>query len=106
MIVCSLFGLPYSHGIIPQAPLHTRSLVVQKSKKKVRDNESRISVIENRISNLAQSGIIVASLSFIKVFGFIPMGVLIGMTMKYQSINMHIHFDNRIFCLHVLLYLN
>ncbi len=72
MLVCALFGLPYSHGVLPQAPLHTRSLRVKNpaTKEKI--------VCENRLSNFLQSSLIVVSLSFIKIFGYIPSGVLIG----------------------------
>jgi len=52
-ILCGLLGLPPVNGVLPQAPLHTKSLC---SKLKVKD-EVIFKVYENRWSNLIQASL-------------------------------------------------
>jgi hypothetical protein len=76
MLGCALLGLPYSHALIPQAPLHVRSLAVIKSSK---GKPYYHKVYENRVSNLLQAGLVCASLAVLFIIGYVPSGVMAGM---------------------------
>ena len=62
-IICGMLGLPPVNGVLPQAPLHTRSLCSKIKRKGAKDAESlehkpeQASLVchETRISNLVQS---------------------------------------------------
>jgi len=55
-LICGLLGIPPGNGLIPQAPLHTRSLA--KIKQKSDGSDYIVSVLESRISGLTQSVLI------------------------------------------------
>jgi hypothetical protein len=66
MLLTGSLGLPFTHGLIPQAPLHVRSLAKEPNFKKsdnskdgTTDNQTLYSmefnVLEQRVSNFAQS---------------------------------------------------
>eukprot|EP01135_Chromosphaera_perkinsii_P001340 Nk52_evm67s164 gene=Nk52_evmTU67s164 len=80
LIVCAIFGIPYTNGLIPQAPLHVRSLASLKEEKidghvvEIYEN-----VNENRVSGLLQSCLIGASLGALVVIQQIPRGALSGL---------------------------
>ena len=94
--LAGLLGLPAPNGLIPQAPIHTASLVVwgQPTNKK-RDEENNVeveksressrevpvSVVEQRVSNLAQGALCLVLLAgpFLHVLSLIPRGVLAGL---------------------------
>lgn len=96
--VAGLLGLPAPNGLIPQAPIHTASLVVWGHPTNKRDEEhdadvekshegrydSRevpVSVIEQRASNLAQGALCLVLLTgpFLRILSLIPRGVLAGL---------------------------
>lgn len=99
--IAGLLGLPAPNGLIPQAPIHTASLVVwgQPANDK-RDEEggvdvekSRegdggrnswevpISVVEQRVSNLAQGALCLVLLTspFLHVLSLVPRGARAGL---------------------------
>jgi hypothetical protein len=79
-VACGILGIPPTNGLIPQAPLHVRSLAVI-TQEEVQGNYSRevwVKVFENRLSNLLQSLLIGFTLAFIFILGFIPNAVLAG----------------------------
>ncbi|KAJ3056018.1 Boron transporter 1 [Rhizophlyctis rosea] len=85
MIPCALLGLPVSHGLIPQAPLHVRALA------KIRrvpspDGSGQIievweKVCEQRVSSLGQSALMLIALvpAVLNLVGEIPRAVLAGL---------------------------
>lgn len=101
--VSGLIGVPAPNGLIPQAPIHTRSLVVMGRGKKLSDtalnadqerttnlpgieittpaHNEPISVVEQRLSNLAQGilSLILLTGPFLHILGLIPRGVLAGL---------------------------
>jgi hypothetical protein len=99
--IAGLLGLPAPNGLIPQAPIHTASLVVwgqptnnkrdeendgevQKSREgddSYRSSEMPVSVVEQRVSNLLQGGLCLILLTgpFLHVLSLIPRGVLAGL---------------------------
>ena len=98
--VAGLLGLPAPNGLIPQAPIHTASLVVWEqpttdkrdeensveAEKSRRDSkhdscEVPVSVVEQRVSNLAQGALCLILLTgpFLHVLSLIPRGVLAGL---------------------------
>jgi hypothetical protein len=102
--LAGLIGLPAPNGLIPQAPIHTQSLVVrgfrkkddeedglsksEKSEKTAGEAHVRgllrdepIAVVEQRVSNLAQGALCLVLLTrpFLHVLGLIPRGVLAGL---------------------------
>ncbi|KAL1744076.1 HCO3 transporter family-domain-containing protein [Schizophyllum fasciatum] len=93
--IAGLLGLPAPNGLIPQAPIHTSSLVVMGRQKK-RDAETPspdssdradapleypIGVVEQRVSNLAQGSLCLVLLTgpFLHLLNLIPRGVLAGL---------------------------
>ena len=99
--VAGLLGLPAPNGLIPQAPIHTASLVVwgppgndkrdeenDAGMEKSREGNSRrdsqevpVSVVEQRVSNLAQGALCLVLLTgpFLHILSLIPRGVLAGL---------------------------
>jgi len=99
--VAGLLGLPAPNGLIPQAPIHTASLVIwgqpTNTKRdeendveadKPREGDGRrgscevpVSVVEQRVSNLAQGALCLVLLTgpFLHVVSLIPRGVLGGL---------------------------
>ena len=100
-LIAGLLGLPAPNGLIPQAPIHTASLVVwgrptnnkrdeekdaeiQKSGEggdRYHSNEMPASVVEQRVSNLLQGTLCLVLLTgpFLHVLSLIPRGVLAGL---------------------------
>lgn len=86
-----LLGIPAPNGLIPQAPIHTTSLVVTKRKKDEKEEkhpeldpiwrEEPVAVVEQRVSNLAQGSLCLVLLTgpFLHVLNLIPRGVLAGL---------------------------
>lgn len=102
--VAGLLGIPAPNGLIPQAPLHTTSLVVKKevyidgegvtypvneeTREMVKDSPSSYTlltineaVVEQRVSNFAQGLMILGTMSgpLLVVLGLVPQGVLSGL---------------------------
>ncbi|KAF8895312.1 HCO3 transporter family-domain-containing protein [Infundibulicybe gibba] len=105
--IAGLIGVPAPNGLIPQAPIHTTSLTVMghpykkdkdpeehvtdspqtpDAEKKQRNDsierhEVPISVVEQRVSNLAQGALCLVLLTgpFLHVLNLIPRGVLAGL---------------------------
>jgi boron transporter len=71
----AILGIPPSNGLIPQAPLMTRALSSPN-----KSNPQQLDVLEQRWSNLIQSGMILmaASPPISSVIGLIPNAVLYG----------------------------
>lgn len=74
--VAGIMGLPAPNGLIPQAPLHTTSLVVHDLKTGVAK-----SVVEQRVTNTAQGlfTFVMMSGPFLVVLGLIPQAILAGL---------------------------
>ena len=93
--IAGLLGTPAPNGLIPQAPIHTRSLLVMgRPSKKKNDEESKgakehepdpslvarhevpVGVVEQRASNLSQGALCLVLLTgpFLHVLGLIPRG--------------------------------
>ena len=98
--IAGLLGLPAPNGLIPQAPIHTASLVVWghpmndkrdqendveakplEGDDRYRPQEVAVSVVEQRVSNLAQGALCLVLLTgpFLHVLSLIPRGVLAGL---------------------------
>lgn len=81
--IAGLLGIPFPNGLIPQAPFHTKSLCVTKNTVDSKnDVEPKIShVVEQRISNLAQGMLTLATMShpFLIILHLVPQGVLAGL---------------------------
>ncbi|KAJ7505570.1 HCO3 transporter family-domain-containing protein [Mycena galericulata] len=94
--IAGLIGVPAPNGLIPQAPIHTTSLLVMDHVKPEKDEEERksseidetldyverpIAVVEQRVSNLAQGALCLVLLTgpFLHVLHLIPRGVLAGL---------------------------
>ncbi|KAI9011103.1 HCO3 transporter family-domain-containing protein [Gaertneriomyces semiglobifer] len=85
MIPCAFLGIPICNGLIPQAPLHVRSL----AKIRIRPNplhpnrtiEVWERVSEQRVSNFAQSALTLVALvpPILRIVGAIPRSVLAGL---------------------------
>lgn len=74
--VAGIMGIPPPNGLIPQAPLHTSSLVVHDL-----NTSKPISVVEQRITNTLQGAatFVVMSGPLLVVLGLIPQAVLCGL---------------------------
>ncbi|KAI0051460.1 anion exchanging protein [Auriscalpium vulgare] len=103
--LAALLGLPAPNGLIPQAPIHTQSLLVMGQPVKEDDEkkfatedgadyhgdpaegpdspwrEVPVAVVEQRLSNLAQGSLCLVLLSgpFLHVLNLVPRGVLAGL---------------------------
>ncbi len=93
-ILCGILGIPPANGLLPQAPLHSESLMyyVQEQAGPAGTPAQRTvsRTYEQRYSHLIQSALIMSFTSppFQKVLGFTPTSVLAGlfMFMGYQSL--------------------
>lgn len=85
--LAGLLGIPAPNGLIPQAPIHTRSLLVHEMVRKdegpLRNGDSEgdlrevpVSVVEQRVSNLAQGSLCLVLLTrpFLHVLNLVPQG--------------------------------
>lgn len=74
--VAGIIGIPAPNGLIPQAPLHTSSLVVHEP-----STGKPLSVVEQRLSNTLQGAMTFVMMSgpFLVVLGLIPQAVLAGL---------------------------
>jgi hypothetical protein len=79
VLITGLLGIPPSNGLIPQAPLHVRSLA-KIVPKKIGGATVEVfdSVLEQRVSNLIQSLLMLMFLLMLYVPGTIPKAVLSG----------------------------
>ena len=87
IISSGILGIPPTNGLIPQAPLHTRSLTVTKSEQVVSNitGESRrvdvvVKVHEQRVSNMGQAVLIgmMCFNPFLDVLSLVPTAALNG----------------------------
>lgn len=85
--LAGLLGVPAPNGLIPQAPIHTRSLLVHglepKDEGVLRNGdgdwpmrEVPVTVVEQRVSNLAQGSLCLLLLTrpFLHVLNLVPQG--------------------------------
>ncbi|KAF9516510.1 hypothetical protein BS47DRAFT_1441482 [Hydnum rufescens UP504] len=93
--IAGLLGIPAPNGLIPQAPIHTQSLVVlghRKGEDEEHGSEAEkphhstldgqpIAVIEQRVSNLIQGSLCLVLMTgpFLHVLHLVPRGVLAGL---------------------------
>ena len=93
--IAGILGIPAPNGLIPQAPLHTISLCVLKTRdvdrgsnseeeeeEVYREKETYVdSVIEQRLSNFGQGLLILGTMSgpLLTVLGLVPQAVLAGL---------------------------
>ncbi len=94
--IAGLIGVPAPNGLIPQAPIHTTSLIVMGRPVKRADEEEAyneksqafsnavevpVAVVEQRVSNLAQGALCLVLLTgpFLHILNLIPRGVLAGL---------------------------
>jgi boron transporter len=95
--VAGLLGLPFPNGLIPQAPFHTASLCVTRpllpdelDEKEGAGGHVTTHVVEQRLSNLAQGLLTLATMSppLLIVLHLIPQGVLAGLffIMGFQAL--------------------
>ncbi|KAJ7202826.1 HCO3 transporter family-domain-containing protein [Mycena pura] len=91
--IAGLIGVPAPNGLIPQAPIHTTSLLIMKHPRFEKDAEKQdadraldyaerpVAVVEQRASNLAQGALCLVLLTgpFLHVLHLIPRGVLAGL---------------------------
>lgn len=99
--IAALLGLPAPNGLIPQAPIHTKSLVVMG--RPIKEDEETgegktvvepafmlqvpIAVVEQRLSNLAQGAMCLILLTgpFLHVLNLIPRG-MIKLSLSFLSL--------------------
>ena len=90
MLVSGILGLPPTNGLIPQAPLHVRSLAITTEQVETDPQNPHIrvkrevvvEVIEQRVSNLLQSiltGVCVLVPALLSLLGSVPVAVLNGL---------------------------
>lgn len=89
--LAGLLGVPAPNGLIPQAPIHTRALLVHGLPPKATDDEELrdgchgtseqprevpVAVVEQRVSNLAQGSLCLVLLTgpFLHVLNLVPQG--------------------------------
>lgn len=74
--IAGIMGLPAPNGLIPQAPLHTQSLVIHNLQ-----TGEVLSVVEQRVTNTAQGILtfVMMSRPFLVVLGLIPQALLAGL---------------------------
>lgn len=74
--LAGILGIPAPNGLIPQAPLHTSSLVVH-------DNHTGtpVSVVEQRVTNTIQGAFtfVMMTRPFLVILGLIPQAILAGL---------------------------
>jgi boron transporter len=101
--LAGLLGVPAPNGLIPQAPIHTTSLVVMGADKKKHDEEDGTEmkvnqeefsslevptgVVEQRVSNLAQGGLCLVLLTgpFMHILNLIPRGTKLLISISFCS---------------------
>lgn len=74
--VAGILGIPAPNGLIPQAPLHTSSLVIHDS-----HTGQPVSVVEQRVTNLVQGAFtfVMMTRPFLVILGLIPQAILAGL---------------------------
>ncbi|RKF63423.1 putative transporter [Erysiphe neolycopersici] len=87
--ISGILGIPFPNGLIPQAPFHTRALCVTQKRsdfalddsKKIKEENNFSHVVEQRVSNLAQGLLTLATMTqpLLAVLHLIPQGVLAGL---------------------------
>jgi boron transporter len=85
--VSGLLGIPFPNGLIPQAPLHTKSLCVNRQEPDPEEGHKgktiRVAdhVVEQRVSNLVQGLMTLVTMTgpLLRVVHLIPKGVLAGL---------------------------
>lgn len=75
-LLLGLLGLPPTNGVLPQAPMHTRSLMGVGQDRN--DPNKKNKVLEQRMSNLIQSALIALTLFLSPVIKLLPRAVLWG----------------------------
>ena len=75
-LLLGLLGLPPTNGVLPQAPMHTRSLMGVGQDRN--DPNKKNKVLEQRMSNLIQSALIALTLFLSPVIKLPPRAVLWG----------------------------
>ena len=80
LLITGILGIPPTNGLIPQSPLHTKSLIVYK-KSDNNDNKEIETVYEQRYSNLFTNILIglMCFNPFLKVIALIPPCALSGL---------------------------
>nr|AAD26598.1 putative anion exchange protein [Arabidopsis thaliana] len=76
-LMCGLLGVPPSNGVIPQSPMHTKSLATLKYQKEI-DDLLPVEVKEQRVSNLLQSTMVGGCVAAMPILKMIPTSVLWG----------------------------
>jgi hypothetical protein len=87
---CGMMGLPPGNGLIPQAPLHTRSLCTKEFK--VIDGVSRevyTKCEEQRYSAFLQAALMFVALSCMTAISWIPVGSLFGVLLYLGIVALH-----------------
>jgi len=83
ILICGLLGLPFTNGLIPQAPLHVDALATRKAE--VGDDGAKklvvVRVEEQRLSNFAHAFIIGLCCipAILKLLQLVPLAVLSGL---------------------------
>lgn len=86
--VCGVMGIPPSNGLLPQAPLHSESLMYQIGEESVEDMATKElvqkpvqRVLEQRWTNFLQAGLILSLVAPLlqQVLGYTPISVLAGL---------------------------
>jgi boron transporter len=106
MAVTGLFGLPFTHGLIPQAPLHVLALtetVIVDSDLDIQPQKFTYNTIEQRFSNLFQSILTLLFCSInvlLAALGSIPVSTLNGLLifMGFQAFRNN-RFTSRLYTL-------
>ena len=75
-LLLGLLGLPPTNGVLPQAPMHTRSLMGVGQDRS--DKEASVKVLEQRVSNFTQSSLIAVMLFASPLVKLLPRAVLWG----------------------------
>lgn len=73
--IAGILGLPAPNGLIPQAPLHTDSLLITNKQ------GQNVAVVEQRVTNTVQGllTIVMMSRPFLVLLGLVPQAVLAGL---------------------------
>jgi len=79
VLITGLLGLPPSSGLIPQNPMHSLSLISNQN------SEGEPRVIEQRISAIIHSVLLLLTILVLPLVGFIPLGVLWGSFLLLSS---------------------
>ena len=77
-LLLGLLGLPPTNGVLPQAPMHTRSLMGVGQNRQDPDVSVRTRVLEQRMSNFIQSSLIAVTLFVSPLIKLLPRAVLWG----------------------------